>query len=91
MIVSSRKTERAAINKLAGRKTRQATLTEVRKPVIDAVPAPYPIRRKPLGQSSGSQEGVAGWRSGFHRPDGVKLDGSDFSGSYLAYLRGGRV
>lgn len=50
----------------------------------------YPRRFTSLGNSKGSTQGVAGWRSGYHRSDLIKLDGKDYTNEYLKYLRGNR-
>ena len=39
------------------------------KPLIDPVPSRYPLRFSALGKTSTSNQGVAGWRTNYHRPD----------------------
>jgi len=55
---------RSEFNKLMGK--RSAKVTVVRKAILRR-PDEYPVRRKPLGKSKGSTQGVAGWRSSYYR------------------------
>jgi len=38
------------------------------KKEIESVVTPYPVRFRSLGKSTGSKQGVAGWRQQYHRP-----------------------
>lgn len=40
-----------------------------RKPQIQPMLNPYPIRGHALGKSRGGKQGVAGWRRGYYRLD----------------------
>lgn len=60
---------RSEFNKLLGK--RSAKVKVVRKPIL-RMPSEYPWRSNALGKSQNSTEGVAGWRSNYHRPETVK-------------------
>lgn len=46
----------------------------VAKPYIKSTLKKFPVHRRPLGQNRFSQEGVAGWRQRYHRPDSAQVD-----------------
>jgi hypothetical protein len=41
---------------------------KIERKVVHYKLSEYPRRSRPLGQSSGSVEGVAGWRSSYYQP-----------------------
>lgn len=82
-----RKKQKIKINKMLGRAKRPDRKSE---PIVHVKLESYPIRKRPLGVTAGGPQGVGGWRSAYHRVEDVKLDGSDFSGSYAAMLRENR-
>ena len=57
-----------------------------RKPLIENSNA-YPVRFKTLGKSRGSMQGVAGWRSNYHRLDEYTRDSGDYLTEYLKSLK----
>jgi hypothetical protein len=57
---------RSEFNKLVGK--RSAKVKVVRKPVL-RMPSEYPWRSNALGKTKNSNEGVAGWRSNYYRPE----------------------
>lgn len=69
-----------------GKSRAKAYKVKPRKPLIEN-PNAYPRRRKPLGVSSGSMQGVAGWRSDYHRLDERTRDSGDYLTEYLESLK----
>jgi len=66
---SIRKNKRMLFNRAFGRRSAKEEPQN-----LPAIPNPnaYPVRHKPLGRSSGSVEGVAGWRSNYYKLDEIK-------------------
>ncbi len=64
----------------------KAYKTKPRKPYIEN-PNPIPRWRKALGRSSGSMQGVAGWRTEYHRVNDSTRDSGDFLAEYLESLK----
>ncbi len=59
---------------------------KAKKPIIKH-PNEYPTRPKALGKSSGSMQGVAGWRYGHYRLDEHTRQSGDFLDTYLDSLK----